>query len=673
MIISKLKYIFIRPDYRTGRIAAPAFLIVLSLLFSLIVSCSGGGGGSASSDSTSVTINLGQRERIAGALSLQVIPDSVVSVVIRVTGPSMSPIVRTINIYDFTGLQELIQVPSGADRLFEVIAHDESDGNGILLFKGQAEADLAGTPVSLTVIMQSTDYNNMLVNGLNAFEAGDILSARDFLKEAVLLYGNSTTNDADEARFFYALTRVFALGFEISSDGNVSNGINTAGEIADLFDCIVSGVSPIDPLFDVVCPQLMPANSPTVGQLQDYLYDVVRPELIGAIDGFNQISETFNVLWLEPQKPDSTPIESDYGDVLALRAAAKSMLSLILTQQAYDLDIDIDATFPKIEVGGDGDGICETGETCSISISTTKQQFLADNPGFLSLTDSAHLVTAKSYLTSSALDDSVAAIEWIQLEGDDQSDDFINIDVGPNPWQISQLEIDEAKADIAAAKTCLNGSCTLDDNQTPGVPTDDTIMDFSRFYAGAVNFRSLLPSFSGDEAQGFLPDPSFGGVLIQSEGYLPSVINEDLNSNSLADIFEDDLYYVYGGNVLPADPYSWDFRKDPEAYDYTRLGVANSSDGVRNFTGLYGYYLIQNFRYRGFMNDNYDVKVDAIQFFRSELDQGYCCPQTWSSTPFPSLFMGSPDGAVFDMNSHDFILMQAPATSADNITVYTSP
>ncbi|MBI4826731.1 MAG: hypothetical protein HY807_09995 [Nitrospirae bacterium] len=642
MIISKLKYVFVRP----------ALLTALSALFFLTVSCSGGGGGSASSDSTSVTINLGQRERSSGALSLQAIPDAVASVVIKVTGPQMSPIARTINIYDFTVLNELIQVPTGAERLFEVIAHDETDGNGIMLFKGSVKANLSGAPVSLTVIMQSTDYDIVLGNGLDAFAAGDILSARNFLKEAVSLFGNSTSNQADTARFFYAFARVFALGFEVSSDGNASNGINTAGEIADLFDCVVSGVSPLNPaLFDVQCPQLLPVNSPTGGQLQGYLYNVVRPELIGAIDNFNDISDTFNVIWLEPGKPESAPIESDYGDVLAFRAMAKSMLSLILTQQAYNLNIDIDAL--------------------DSNVGMTNQQFLAENPSLLSLTTPSHLVNAKGYLTGSALDDSVAAIDWILAEADDQSDDFISIDVGPNPWQIPPDEIAQARTMINNLRGCLDAACTLDNNETPGDASDDTIMDFSRFYAGEVDFRELLPEFAGDEPRGFLPDPGFGGVIIQTEDGDPSINNEDLNGNDTADILEKDIYYVYGGSVgFPID------LQHPENSGYQFLGIANSSAGIGAFTGDHDYYLIKNFRRFAGFEKHYDVKLDSIEFVTSAYNQ-YCCfeAELWHSAPSYFLFNDSPDGVAFDMHADDYILLQWPASSGsvENFNVYTLP
>lgn len=645
MVISELKKYFIR-------FSTPAMLIALALLLSLTVSC-GGGGGSLSSDSTAVTINLGQRERIARDFSIQalpapVIPDSVASVVIKVTGPSMTPIMRIINIYDFTVLNELIPVPSGRDRLFEVIAFDETDGNGILLFKGNVSANLTGTPVSLTVIMQSTDYDNILSQGFYELaEMQDIPAAKKYFKDAAYLSGNSRSNQADTARFLYALTRVFSLFLETGSDGNPSNGINTSGEIADLFDCTVSGLYPLDPiLFDVVCPQLMPADSPAGGQLQGYLYDVVRPELIGAIEGFNQISDTFNVNWYEPF--GVTYVESDYGDVLTLRAAAKSLLSQILMQQAHNLNVDIDAQ--------EGSG-------------KTIQQFLSENPAFLSLTNPAHLVTAKSYLTGSALDDSVAAINWILAETDDQSNDFINIDIGIDPGQITMDDINKAKEHIAKVKECLDGQCTTDDNGTPGMLTDDTIMNLSRLYSGEVNYRNLMPSFAGEIPQGFLPDPSLGGVIVKVKGNGPSIINEDMNANLTADIFENDIYYVYGGNV----PFPIDLMH-PEDSGYQFLGARNSSNSPGAFNGDYDYYLIKNFG-GSVIHKHYDVKLDAVQLFTGATDHGYCCTEVslWSTALFWDSFMYGPDFDVFYMYGDDFILMEAYPYSVNSIKVYTLP
>jgi hypothetical protein len=95
----------------------------------------------------------------------------------------------------------------------------------------------------------------------------------------------------------------------------------------------------------------------------------------------------------------------------------------------------------------------------------------------------------------------------------------------------------ELKNQLDGANAALDGQLTLEDNDTPSDQSDDTVVELGLFFAG-LDIRSLLPPFSGDGPSGFLPDPSFGGVLIKWEGSTPAILNRDLNSNGTADIFE---------------------------------------------------------------------------------------------------------------------------------------
>ena len=57
------------------------------------------------------------------------------------------------------------------------------------------------------------------------------LRAKTYFEAAEALAGSNISNDADTARFFYALSRVAALGFNTYTDGNPTNGLNTLGDI----------------------------------------------------------------------------------------------------------------------------------------------------------------------------------------------------------------------------------------------------------------------------------------------------------------------------------------------------------------------------------------------------------------------------------------------------------
>jgi hypothetical protein len=309
------------------------------------------------------------------------------------------------------------------------------------------------------------------------------LRAKSYFEAAENLAGSSTSNDADTARFFYALTRVAALGFDTYSDGILSNGLNTLGDILDGFGTPSEDTKRSN-LEAFAFPDPLPNNSPTGSDLQDFLKDVVLPELEAAIDNLYAVSQSFNKQWLEPF--DHEMVESDYGDVLFFRAAFKGALASIFTESAYALNADIDAT---------------------VNIDKTIEQFLNDEPNFLTLaaSPSSDLSDAENNLDN-GLDDLDAAIVWMdQIELDAQGDDFINLgDSTPD-------EINQARADIIDAKNSLNGPTSVNDNEDP---SDAFMLNMSVFFAG-MDFRdpNLLPPFLGNEASGFFPDPTFNGMF----------------------------------------------------------------------------------------------------------------------------------------------------------------
>ncbi|MBI4679696.1 MAG: hypothetical protein HY753_00405, partial [Nitrospirae bacterium] len=488
---------------------------------------------------------------------------------------------------------------------------------------------------------------------LRVLNSGDVVGARDLFKSAVAKYAGEGSINEDTANFFYAFTRVAALWFDIQSDGQ-NDGLNDIGDILDAFGCSQSGrdPSPVDDdvnnMIDTICPDILPSTSPTGQELQTFLYNVVRPELEGAVANLNRVSQSFNINWTEPF--DDTAVESDYGDALVLRAMAKASLSAIYIQNAYNLNGDID-----VEVNGEA--------------VRTAQDFLADNPSFLSLVSSGtgSLSTAKSYLTGSALDDMDAAIDWMNVtETDPQNDDWINL------IDETASDITDAKADIATAKTCIigPGQCTADNKGTPST-SDDDIINLSPFFAG-LNIRPFVPSYAGEDHTGLWPDPTFGGVFIKMDGDNPSVLNDDLDSDGTADGFEEDLYYVYGGNTFPPN-----FDGDPETQGFTRLGIANAASGISNFSGAYSYYYIRTNRTNsgagefGPFDFENRVYIDAFEFLGSG---GYCCSASWWSYNlwWWSNMTGAPDSIASRMGDGGYILMQAPV-GRTGIRVYGKP
>ena len=345
--------------------------------------------------------------------------------------------------------------------------------------------------------------SELLNKGFDALRDGLVLRAKTYFKAAEALAGSSASNDADTARFFYALTRVASLGFDTYSDGDNADAIDHLGDLLDGFGCDPKGTKRSN--FDALsCPETLPSDSPRGGAIQGFLKDVVKPELESAIANFGGVSASFR----RTESFEGESIEFDFGDALFLRAALKASIAKILLQATYNLDADIDA---------------ETNAPVN-----SPEEFLIHNPDVLSLSASSGsaLADLKTFWTGAA-DDLNPAIDQIQGETDDQNDDFINL-LGTTPEEITQ-----AKKDIADFKASLDNPTLILDNDTN--PLNDFTLDLRKFLAG-LDLRSpnLLPPFTGGNVTGLFPDPTFNGIVG------PEVdLNEDTNpADGIPDIFQ---------------------------------------------------------------------------------------------------------------------------------------
>jgi hypothetical protein len=330
---------------------------------------------------------------------------------------------------------------------------------------------------------------------------GWVLGARTYFEQAVNVAGSSTTNPADSARFMFALTRILSLQFDTLSDGN-SSDMNRVGDILDRLAIPNADFRANWDLINI--PDSIPADSPTGGEYQAFLDNVVTPEVISAIGNLDAISPGFNMIWTDFLSGGQT--ESDYGDVLFLLGSCKSLLASIATQMAYDLDADIDE-------------IHNSNHDLDPSNDISVQGFLSDHATFLSLANATKLTEAKNYLSASALDDFSAAIDEIVAESDDQLDDLVTIDKIGDPV-LAKQKIEQVKQSI------LTGSTTV----------GSAMIDLKHFFDDGVDFRSpsqLLPTFSGNNVAGLFPDPSFDGVVQQP------YLNEDINpADGIPDIVQ---------------------------------------------------------------------------------------------------------------------------------------
>ena len=370
---------------------------------------------------------------------------------------------------------------------------------------GDGEDTTSNSPSISIPPSSAASLSALNTRGLTALRNNDIVGARDIFKDAVSLAGSETSQEPDTARFFYALTRMAALGFPLVSDEN-PHDLNTVTDFLDLLGCHQPGSDPLS--VEVSCPTPLPATSPTGGEVQDFLQNVARSELVGAVANLTIVSSSFQRGWTQPFTGKT--VESDFGDVLFFRAVGKGLLGFIAAQMAYDLEVNI-ATAVNNQ---------------------TVETFLDNNPTFPPLVDRTPLPTARDFLRD-ALDDLLAAITTIAAETDDQSDDFITLQ------SMTAEKIEKAKIDVADLKNALDGptpvsSTLLGLSDSQETVNNDFTLDVRPFFAG-IDLRqpNLLPPFVGNELAGLFPDPTFRGIIG------PEIdLNEDLDGDGVPDILQ---------------------------------------------------------------------------------------------------------------------------------------
>lgn len=340
--------------------------------------------------------------------------------------------------------------------------------------------------------------------GLKALSDGWVLGARTYFEAAVAQAGTDTSNDADTARFFFALVRVAALGFDTLSDGDAT----LLERLGDVLDRLGAPQDESRANWDLIdLPETLPGDSPTGNEYRDVLYSVVGGELGGAMDNLAAMSLSFNTDWSEPFVNDET-LESDYGDVLFFRSLFGSALAALAIQRAYELDADVDA-------------IDAQNNDLDPNNDVTIESFLADDLDFMTLTDTAKLAEAKAVLQADALVDMDEAIDVILAETDDQNDDLITLVDPGDPLAdqaLQEQELRDFQTRVAEVQNSIANGATAIGNSNPAT------LDLAQFFDVGVDFRNpdRLPAFTGNDVSGLFPDPSFNSVVLSPD------LNEDL-------------------------------------------------------------------------------------------------------------------------------------------------
>lgn len=499
---------------------------LISIVLSTLILTACGGGGGSNGKQTGIGPAGGTATSNDGKASVT-IPAEALSkeTAITVTHASNPPAGNIGTAYEFgpsgTTFSKPVTISIGYDETALPSGVVESDLRMGTAVNGQWQAvSNSNTDTTANIVTGATDHfsiyavvpSSLLVSanaaqlnaeGLELLKNRDVLGARDKFKQAVETAGTQTSNDADTARFFYALTRIGGYLFDLASDGN-PNDLNRVADFLDRFGCSSSR----DPFaFKGVCPTTLssPSNVPAGNEFQAFLQNVVLPEVEGAVDNLSGVSNGFNLRWTEPIS--NTSVESDYGDVLAYRAALKTVRANILASLSYHLEGDVNA---------------EVADTTA-----TAQERLARHPDVFKPTPAAatNLPLARTLLQS-ATDDLIAAINAIQAESDSQTDDLVNLSLA------TSQEIAQEIANLEIYRNALSLPTTVYDHGTPST-SDDLIVDGNAVFSGPFDIRAFSPPVTGD-VPGFFPEPTFGGALIQGLD-----VNTDVNPpNGTPDLLE---------------------------------------------------------------------------------------------------------------------------------------
>jgi len=271
-----------------------------------------------------------------------------------------------------------------------------------------------------------------------------------------------------------------------------------------------SGMAAVELL---VGPILTHGTPPSVVEAQTVLEEVVRPVLSQALAhllGITNSDFTFTVTpRMQGEDPiDADPLELDYTEILTMQAGLEAALAAVDIATAYIL------TPNPLSVQG------------VIDAMTPGSTFLTLAPGGASNLADA-LVRVRS--TGALL---LAAIDELEAETDDQTDDIIKID--PNccdDLQISPEDLADAKVYIRDILDALSGPTVI----TVGTEEEDQVIftaDARQFFINPItDFKAMLPLYevftaTGDDEtiavgrwlalnldEWMFPDPTFNGIL----------------------------------------------------------------------------------------------------------------------------------------------------------------
>ena len=270
---------------------------------------------------------------------------------------------------------------------------------------------------------------------------------------------------------------------------------------------------------------------PSVAELQRVLGDVVQPALIDALEHLLDINSSFTFTVTEAMQGeleiDADPLELDYTEILTMQAGLQAALAAVDIATAYIL------TPSPLDAQGFVDALDP--DSGFLTLATG---------GAVALGDALERLQSAGNLLLSAIDE-------LEAETDDQTDDIIKLDppVGFSDLTLEPEDIADARALIQDILDALTGptEITVDEGDTDDVVDDLVVMvDASKFFTNPIaDFKALLAPYKVSTAvedgetvgvfrwtdlnidEWTLPDPTFNGIL-------PEMI-------TMADLLDSDL------------------------------------------------------------------------------------------------------------------------------------
>jgi len=240
---------------------------------------------------------------------------------------------------------------------------------------------------------------------------------------------------------------------------------------------------------------VFPDNAPTPNELRAYLNEKLVPQIQAALANLGAITPGFTYTPAVPIMVAGTPItgEVDYSDVLALKAALRSVLTVITLLNAYEIEFDLDDLVNNTT--------CDSVDPLNYH-PIPVQTFFSRYPDLGKLAYPSALSGLKSVATA-MMDDAIAALDAVHSEADDQTNDLLTTD--PTTYVADRDYLLKLKATF--------------DGPVPFVSATGRSFTWNSapLFSG-INLRSYLPAFMGSQvvyasirAAGY--DPTLGGVL----------------------------------------------------------------------------------------------------------------------------------------------------------------